>query len=175
MIWIVFGVMIFVFVVGFLIHVFSCVLDDLPFFPRLHYYRWARRHDPSCVKLSFKQFKEFYLLAPDKWEIPIKTFKECNQWEINYQMPSYERNCNTVFFKTYRDYRRAMRWVIKYKKTTSKTNYQLEEYKNTVAFMKMIQQDIDRAQEEANRTADSTEKQVIKILEDLKGLRVVTK
>ena len=169
-IWITLGV---AFVVGFLIHCFSCALDELPFFPRLHYYRWARRHDPSCVKLSFKQFKEFYLLAPDKWEVPIKTFKECNRWEINYQMPSYE--CNTIFFKTYYDYRRTMRWLIKYKKAIGKTNYQLEEYKNTVAFMKMIQQDIDKAQEEANRTADNTEKEIKKIFEDLKGLRVVTK
>ena len=171
-IWITLGV---AFVVGSLIYGLSCVLDDLPFFPRLHYYRWARKHDPGCVKLNFKQFKKFYLLAPNKWEVPIKTFKECNQWDSKYQMPSYEWRYNTVFFKTYCDYRRAMRWLIKYEKATGKTNYQLEEYKNTVAFMKMIQQDIDRAQEEANRTADNTEKQIEKILEDLKGLRVVTK
>ena len=65
-----------------------------------------------------------------------------------------------------------MWWLIKYEKTTNKTDYQLKEYKNTVAFMKMIQQDIDRAQEEANRTADNTEKQIEKILKDLKGLKV---
>lgn len=149
----------------------QCV-DSLSFFPRLHYYRWARKYDPGCVKLSFKQFKEFYLLAPNKWEVPIKTFKECNQWEREYEMPSYEWHCNTIFFKTYCDYRRAMRWLIKYEKAANKTNYQLEEYKNTAAFMKLIQKDIDKAQEEANRTADNTEKQIEKILEDLKGLRI---
>ena len=65
-----------------------------------------------------------------------------------------------------------MRWLIKYEKAMNKTDYQLEEYKNTVAFMKLIQKDIDKAQEEANRTADNTEKQIEKILEDLKGLKI---
>ena len=170
MLWIIIGIVVFVVAVG--IYGLCQAMDSLPFFPRLHYYRWARKHDPGCVKLSFNQFKEFYLLAPNKWEVPVKTFKECSQWESYYGMPSYERRYNTVFFKTYRDYRRAMQWLIKYEKTANKTNYQLKEYKNTVAFMKMIQQDIDRAQEEANRTADNTEKQIEKILKDLKGLKV---
>lgn len=170
MIWIIITIAVFLIVVG--AYGLAQGLDSLPFFPRLHYYRWARKHDPGCVKLSFKQFKEFYLLAPNKWEVPIKTFKQCNQWEREYEMPSYERRYNTIFFKTYRDYRRAMRWLIKYEKAANKTNYQLEEYKNTAAFMKLIQKDIDRAQEEANRTADNTEKQIEKILEDLKGLRI---
>lgn len=160
-----------VFCVGIGVHGLSCAFDQLPFFPRLHYYRWARKHDPGCVKLSFKQFKEFYLLAPNKWDVPVKTFKECNRWESYYDMPSYDRHRNTIFFKTYRDYRRAMRWLVKYEKTASKTNYQLEEYKNTAAFMKLIQKDIDRAQEEANRTVDDTEKQIEKILENVKGWR----
>lgn len=169
MLWIIIGIV--VFCVGIGVYGLCQAMDSLPVFPRLYYYRWAREHDPGCVKLSFKQFKEFYLLAPSKWEVPIKTFKECNQWESYYNMPSYEHHWNTVFFKTYRDYRRAMRWLVKYEKATSKTNYQLEEYKNTAAFMKLIQKDIDRAQEEANHTIDDTEKQIEKIIENVKGWR----
>ncbi len=171
-IWITLGV---TFVVGIGIYGISCADNQSPFFPRLHYYRWARKYYPGCVKLNFKQFKEFYLLAPDKWEVPIKTFKECNRWESEYRIPTYRHYYNTVFFKTYRDYRRAMRWLVKYKKAMGKTNYQFEEYKNTAAFMKMIQQDIDRAQEEARHTANNTVKEIDKILESLKGFRVVTK
>ena len=69
MIWMWIAIGVIVFTVG-IMHSIGCALDDLPFFPRLHYYRWARKYDPGCVKLSFKQFKEFYLLAPDKWGSP---------------------------------------------------------------------------------------------------------
>lgn len=161
---------VFAFFVSTFIYGVGCAIDGLPFFPRLHYYRWARKQDPGCVKLNFRQFKKFYLLAPDKYIIPIKTFKNCHQWTRDYEMPQYKQN--NFFFKSYFDYRRAMRWLIKYEKVIDKNNYQLQEYKNTVAFMKMIQKDIDKAQGEANHTIDNTEKQVEKILEDLKVLEV---
>lgn len=161
----------FAFFISILMYGIGCAMDGLPFFPRLHYYRWARKYDPGCVKLNFRQFKRFYSLAPDKYVIPIKTFKNCRQWTRDYEMPRYDY-LNTFFFKTYFDYRRAMRWLIKYKKVVNKNNYQLQEYKNTVAFMKMVQKDIDRAQGEASHAIDNTEKQIEKILEDLKVLEV---
>ena len=96
----------FAFFISTLIYGIGCAMDDLPFFPRLHYYRWARKYDPGCVKLNFRQFKRFYSLAPDKYVIPIKTFKNCHQWTRDYEMPRYDY-LKTFFFKSYFDYRRG--------------------------------------------------------------------
>lgn len=105
---------------------------------------WYFSRDSSCPRISFKNFKNFYAIAPKKWK-------------FGKQYLCY--NGNVVEFNSYIDVMKYQR----FQKQKEKHEEEMEKNMRQAAFLEEIQKDIDRYRgQAAEETAAALERISIK-------------
>lgn len=91
---------------------------------------WYFSRDSSCPRISYKNFKNFYAIAPKKWK-------------FGKQYLCY--NGNVVEFNSYIDVMKYQR----FQKQKEKHEEEMEKNTRQAAFLEEIQKDIDRYRDQA--------------------------
>ena len=91
---------------------------------------WYFEKDKTCPHVSYKSFREFYAIAPDKWEI-----------KGDYLV--YNGDC--VELEKYSDVLRCRR----FKRRLKKRGSELEKARRQANFIRDVQNDIDKYRKDA--------------------------
>lgn len=153
--------------------VVSCNEKDA-FFPYLN--TWFENKITGCPELTYRQFKNLYLSAPDNytWDYTWRDLRRGYPYHarIEYQTGKpYSTNYyeTDLWFKSIFDWFLARRWWNRYQKNASKRKENLSQMKNTAIFLEHAKADAIKAQEEAEQRVSETEKKVAEILERLQN------
>lgn len=115
-----------------------------------------REHPHDYVKLTFKQLKSFYAVAPTKWK--FFTYSDLPEYRQNYHTTV------TILFSFW-DFIRYNAWVRK----KNKRDTQSENDETMLEYMDYWKQDTERYAEKARREMDEARTKILKITEELKN------
>ena len=129
----------------------------------------------TLPKFSFKQFKKFYNLNPDSWEIfnkdgifPCPAKYNSKTYSMGCGFYGMERHYTPIFFTNIFEYRKYRKWAKKlWKKSYINANNK-EINENTKKVIELVQQDIDEVRKNYEKTLSETEDTLAKVLKNLR-------
>ena len=101
------------------------------------YLSWVMNHDSSIPKITFNQFRQMYILVPNKWEL------DCGKlYYIDPLTSTFGREYkirNEVAFTSYRDYKKFCKFI----NVAEENRINFERMKKEADLAKHFQEDIN--------------------------------